>query len=77
MTRATLGHTGRELSANAPTALLYWLVTFAAFLRVIAALGWVPYLIGLEISAAAWVAAFGIFLAVYGPMMFRARVGEA
>jgi uncharacterized protein involved in response to NO len=77
MTRATLGHTGRELSANAPTALLYWLVTFAALLRVIAALGWVPYLIGLEISAAAWVAAFGIFLAVYGPMMFRARVGEA
>jgi uncharacterized protein involved in response to NO len=76
MTRATLGHTGRELNANAPTALLYLLVTIAALLRVIAALGWVPYLIGLEISAAAWVAAFVIFLAVYGPMMFRARAGE-
>ena len=41
MTRATLGHTGRELKANAASMVLYLLVTLGAVLRVTARLaGW-------------------------------------
>jgi uncharacterized protein involved in response to NO len=37
MTRATRGHTGRELSADSATSLIFILVTLAAVARVVAA----------------------------------------
>ena len=77
MTRATLGHTGRELKANAQTVFLYALVTLGAAIRVAAPLGLVDYTLGMEIGAVAWAAAFLIFLGVYGPILFRPRLGEA
>jgi uncharacterized protein involved in response to NO len=73
MTRATLGHTGRDLRADAPTVFLYTLVTLGAVLRVAAALGLVEYAIGMHISAFAWAGAFLIFLGRYGPILFRPR----
>jgi uncharacterized protein involved in response to NO len=76
MTRATLGHTGRDLKASPPTVVLYALVTLGAALRVTAPLGLVDYSVGMEISAAAWAGAFLIFLGVYGPILFRPRPGE-
>jgi uncharacterized protein involved in response to NO len=76
MTRASLGHTGRDLKAGAPTAALYALVTVGALLRVAAPFGLVDYMAGLEAAAAAWGGAFLIFLAVYGPMLVRPRAGE-
>jgi uncharacterized protein involved in response to NO len=39
MTRATRGHTGRDLSADRITSLVYMLVTLAAIARVAAAFG--------------------------------------
>ena len=77
MTRATLGHTGRELAANAPTTFLYMLVTLGALLRVASPLGLVDYRIGMEAAAVAWAGAFILFLGSYGPILFRPRVGEA
>ena len=77
MTRATLGHTGRELRANAQTVFLYVLVSVGAGLRVGAPLGLVDYRIGMEASAVAWIGAFVIFLGVYGPILFRPRIGES
>ena len=77
MTRATLGHTGRELRANAQTVFLYVLVSIGAALRVAAPLGLVDYRIGMEASAVAWIGAFIIFLGVYGPILFRPRIGES
>lgn len=77
MTRATLGHTGRELRASPQTAFLYGLVTLGALLRVAASLGLVDYRIGLEFSGVAWAGAFLIFLFAYGPFLFRPRLGEA
>ena len=77
MTRATLGHTGRELIANAPTTFLYMLVTLGALLRVASPLGLVDYRIGMEVAAVAWAGAFILFLGAYGPILFRPRVGEA
>ena len=61
MTRATRGHTGRDLSADRVTSLIYILVTLAAITRVAAVFGagWtMPLLIA---SACLWIAAFGVF----------------
>lgn len=74
MTRATLGHTGRELRASIATTLCYLLVTIGAALRVAAALQLVDYRIGMEIAGAAWIGAFLLFLGAYGPMLFAPRV---
>jgi uncharacterized protein involved in response to NO len=77
MTRATLGHTGRALVASRPTILLYSLVTIGAVLRVAAPLGMVEYTTGMETAGVAWAGAFILFLAFYGPILFRPRLGEA
>ncbi len=69
MTRATRGHTGRDLSADRVTSLIYMLVTLAAITRVAAAFGatWaMPLLIA---SACFWIAAFVVFALLYGPML--------
>lgn len=71
MTRATLGHTGRQLTAGPATTVIYALVCLAALARVGAGLGapvgW------LHLAAAAWVAAFVGFAVTYGPMVLRPR----
>ena len=76
MTRATLGHTGRELRANLATTVLYALVTLGAVLRVSAPLDLVDYTIAMRCSALAWGAAFLLFVFAYGPILMRPRVGE-
>jgi uncharacterized protein involved in response to NO len=75
MTRATLGHTGRELKASPQTVFIYFLVTLGALLRVAAPLGIVDYTFGMEVSAVTWGGAFVLFLIVYGPILFSAREG--
>lgn len=76
MSRATLGHTGRELRAGAGTQAGFGLVTAAALLRVAAPLGLLDYRLGMEIAGTAWLAAFLLFLLAYGPLLFRRRVDE-
>ena len=76
MTRASLGHTARDLKANAATTLLYVLVTAGAVLRVAAALGLMNTRIGLDVAGSAWGAALLLFLIAYGPMLWRPRLGE-
>lgn len=73
-TRATLGHTGRELRAGTLTVGAYWLVTLGALLRLAASLGWVGYQAGLELAGALWAGSFVLFLAAYGPILFGPRV---
>jgi len=74
MTRATLGHTGRELRANGATVICYVLVTIGALLRVTAPLGLVDYRVGMEVAGTAWIGAFLLFLIIYGPMLIGPRV---
>lgn len=76
MTRATLGHTGRELVAGPQTTILFGLVTLGALLRVAAPIGLIDYGIGMEGAAIAWAGAFVLFLATFGPILFRPRLGE-
>jgi uncharacterized protein involved in response to NO len=72
MTRVSRGHTGRALSADGPTILIYALIILAACARIAAALAGEP--IGLLILAAAlWVAAFGLFAMRYAPLLLRPR----
>lgn len=73
MTRTTLGHTGRTLTANRTTGLIYILVGLAAIIRVTAAFeaDWtIPCLI---VSACFWIAGFGLFLLTYGPFLLEPR----
>ena len=74
MTRATLGHTGRLLTATRATAAIYLLVTLAAVARLASGLADDTGSLLLHASAAAWVAAFALFVLAYGPMLLRRRL---
>lgn len=76
MTRATLGHTGRELRAGPTTSVIYLLVTVGAALRVAAPLSAVDYRLGMEVAGLCWLGAFVLFIFKYGPILFAPRLGE-
>jgi uncharacterized protein involved in response to NO len=69
MTRATLGHTGRPLTADVWTAAIYLLVAAASALRVAAPFLADAYLPLLWTSGLAWSTAFGLFVVHYGRML--------
>lgn len=69
MTRASLGHTGRPLTATQATQAIYLCAFAAALLRIAAA--FTGSMILLHSAALAWVLAFGGFAVVYGPWLIR------
>ena len=69
MPRVTLGHTGRELTANRATVAMFVLINVAAISRVCASWHTDDMMILLGLSATCWSAAFGLFEIVYGPML--------
>ena len=71
MTRASLGHTGRALSAGAGTVLIYGLVTLAAILRIAAPLTGGEIVFITSFAGIAWSAAFALFALLYGPILFN------
>jgi uncharacterized protein involved in response to NO len=71
MTRATLGHTGRQLAASRGTAIVYGLAILAALARIAASFPSSVNAALLQVAATAWIAAFAGFVAIYGPMMLR------
>jgi uncharacterized protein involved in response to NO len=73
MTRATLGHTGRDLRATAPTLVIYGAMLVAAATRIAAPLVPSLYLELLIVAAVGWIVAFGTFVLVYGPMLVSAK----
>ncbi len=73
MTRATLGHSGRPLTAGVGTTMIYILVTLAAVFRLSAPLAGARYLLVLALAGAAWSAAFALFAGLYGPLFVRPR----
>ena len=74
MTRVAVGHTGRAMALPPGGILLYALVLTAGGLRVLTALGWLPWLSGVWLSAGLWSLAFAGFLLLYGPVLTRPRV---
>jgi uncharacterized protein involved in response to NO len=79
MTRVTRGHTGRPLEANRSTTVIYLLITAAALIRVAAEFAGAASMSLLGVSAALWVASFGLFILCYGAMLIlpRGDVGRA
>jgi uncharacterized protein involved in response to NO len=73
MTRATRGHTGRALTADRATCLVYLLVSLAAVARVAAAFASLWTLALLIAAACFWIAAFAVFVVCYGPMLLLPR----
>ena len=67
MSRASLGHTGQHLRAGAGTQAVYLLAFCSALLRMAAGLD--GSLGMMEAAGAAWIAAFGGFALLYGPLL--------
>lgn len=74
MTRATLGHTGRDLKADAVTQLIYLAVILAAVIRVVSAFFPAQTAL-LHVSATLWAVAFLGFGLRYGVMLLRPKLG--
>ncbi len=76
MARVILGHTGRNVfAAPAILPLVFGLLTVGTVLRVI--MVWLLpeyYQIWILAAQIIWVVAFGVLLAVYAPMLIKARV---
>ncbi len=74
MTRATRGHTGRALEADAATQLIYAAVILAAVIRIVAA--FMPdKMVLLHASAGLWSLAFLGFCLRYGGMLLMPKAG--
>jgi uncharacterized protein involved in response to NO len=69
MTRASLGHTGRDMVSSPSTTLIYGAMIVAALARIAASIAPAIYYEALLASGAAWFFAFGLFVMVYGPML--------
>jgi uncharacterized protein involved in response to NO len=72
MTRAVLGHTGRDLVAAPATVAAYVLLALAAPVRAFGP-ALVPGLAPLVLAGGLFVAAFALFLVVYAPILLRPR----
>jgi len=73
MTRASLGHTGRELRADWATDCLYAAIVGSALIRIAAALQPRYAMTLLAASGVAWIAAFLGFAIAYGPLLTKPR----
>lgn len=73
MTRATLGHTGRDVTSTPTTLAIYGAVLVAVLARIAAPLLPAFYYQMLLTAGVAWFSAFAIFVLTYGPMLVRAK----
>lgn len=73
MTRAALGHTGRDLVAAPATVAAYVLIPLAALVRAFGPAVCGPSLEPLMLAGALWVLGFACFLVVYAPVLLLSR----
>jgi len=73
MTRATRGHTGRAIVSTPATTLIYLAINIAAAARILAPILDKVYFEALELSAVAWVVAYGTFVLAYGPILMSPK----
>jgi uncharacterized protein involved in response to NO len=72
MTRASLGHTGKPLTATMAVQTIYIAVIFSALARIVAGFG-IARDPMLHLSAAAWIFAYAGFATIFGPLLARHR----
>jgi len=73
MSRATLGHTGRQLKASLATQIIYAAVLVAAVSRVYAVLDPQHAELLLVVAGFAWATAFLGFAAAYAPALWSPK----
>ncbi len=73
LTRTALGHLGRPLAVDRSILASYVLMLAAVALRLIALSPSAFTLVALQLSAAAWIAAFALYLWRFAPMLIRPR----
>ncbi|MDX7920881.1 NnrS family protein [Aeromonas media] len=72
--RVSLGHSGRALHVGRRITLAFVLVILSAFVRVLLPLYWPTLtLTGWNLSGWSWIAAYGLFVWVYTPILTRPR----
>ncbi|ABG31318.1 NnrS family protein [Roseobacter denitrificans] len=77
MTRATLGHTGQELTAGPGTVAIYLALIGSVFARLAGAI-WVGSAMTLyAVSGVLWAGAFVGFAIVYGPALLKPKAARA
>ena len=75
MTRTTLGHTGRILASGRSEPVMYGLIQLGAVARVAAGMAPPEWRIGaLALAGVCWSLSFALFLLVYAPYLWRARI---
>jgi uncharacterized protein involved in response to NO len=75
MARVSLGHTGRLLEAPSVMRVAFWAINLAALVRVGQPLVLAShYTSAMALAGTLWLAAFGVFVAVYAPMLLQPRV---
>jgi uncharacterized protein involved in response to NO len=77
MTRASLGHTGRRLTASTTISLAYLSLILSAAIRPFAEVIPEHYHLLLELAAGGWLIAFALFLIEYGPILLRKNAAKA
>jgi uncharacterized protein involved in response to NO len=77
MTRVSLGHTGRPLSASRLTAIVFLLVNAAALTRVAASWSFPATTTLIVFSALCWIAAFALFELHYSPVLLTPRIASS
>ncbi|MCB1444716.1 MAG: NnrS family protein [Rhizobiaceae bacterium] len=73
MTRATRGHTGRELTSSLATNLAYIAIVLCAVIRPLTAIAPDHAHEIYAVAGLLWLAAFGLFLTEHAPMLLRKR----
>lgn len=72
--RVALGHTGRPLTASPLTVAAYVALNAGVLVRVLSPLLPGAYLPLIDVAAACWIVAFGLFLRVYWAILTRPRL---
>lgn len=75
MARVARGHTGRPISVSTTTATAFVVANVAVVVRVFGGAWFADhYALWVDVSAALWVVAFGLFVLRYAPILLRPRV---
>lgn len=75
MARVSLGHTGRPLEPPPVMTLAFIVINLAALARVALPLLFpAAYTQAMDVAGLIWIAAFGLFVVAYGPMLLRPRI---
>ncbi|WP_049721906.1 NnrS family protein [Gilvimarinus polysaccharolyticus] len=73
MTRVSMGHTGRTMALARGAIWIFIAITAATVVRLLVAVGLLPFTTGLTASAGLWVIAFGLFVLIYVPILTAYR----